>query len=138
MSKSKAEPAYLDAHLEVEVRVKDLLGRMTLREKLRQLGCVWSSDLAKDGAFDAETAAGHLSDGIGQITRIGANTGLKPADNAAFANAIQRPPSFTRRRWPVSAPGGRLNTPRPLAWLPRSSRSWCGRWRMQRVRRCWR
>ncbi len=90
MSKSKAEPAYLDAHLDVDTRVKDLLGRMTLREKLRQLGCVWSSDLAKDGAFDTETAAGHLSDGIGQITRVGANTGLKPAANAAFANAIQR------------------------------------------------
>ncbi len=90
MSKSKAEPAYFDAHLDVDTRVKDLLGRMTLREKLRQLGCVWSSDLVKDGAFDTETAAGHLSDGIGQITRIGANTGLKPAANAAFANAIQR------------------------------------------------
>ena len=90
LSKSKAEPAYLDAHLDLETRVKDLLGRMTLREKLRQLGCVWSTDLASDGAFDIETAAEHLSDGIGQITRIGANTGLKPAENAAFANAIQR------------------------------------------------
>ena len=90
MSKSKAEPAYLDAHLDVDTRVRDLLGRMTLTEKLRQLGCVWSSDLAADAAFDAETARKHLSEGIGQITRIGANTGLKPPENAAFANAIQR------------------------------------------------
>jgi len=82
--------AYQDPERDLDARLKDLLGRMTLEEKLAQLGCVWSSDLVGKQGFDPGLAADRLADGIGQVTRIGAGTGLEPAASAAFANAIQR------------------------------------------------
>jgi beta-glucosidase len=81
---------YLDPERDVEARLKDLLGRMTLEEKLAQLGGVWSSDLVGEEGFDESRAVEVLANGIGQVTRIGANTGLTPAASAGFANAIQR------------------------------------------------
>lgn len=81
---------YRDPERDVDARLKDLLGRMTIDEKLAQLGCVWSSDLVGESGFDAAAAQRVLADGIGQITRIGAGTALEPAASAAFANAIQR------------------------------------------------
>jgi beta-glucosidase len=67
-----------------------LVASMTLDEKLAQLGCVWSSALVRDDAFSATAAARLLAHGIGQITRIGATTGLRPRERAEFANVIQR------------------------------------------------
>ena len=81
---------YLDPDHDVEARLKDLLGRMNLEEKLAQLGCVWSSDLVGEEGFDGARTAALLANGIGQITRIGASTGLDPGASARFANAIQR------------------------------------------------
>lgn len=71
-------------------RAQDLLARMTLDEKLAQLGCVWSTALVEDDAFSERKAARLLAHGTGRITRIGAATGLSPRGRAAFANAIQR------------------------------------------------
>ncbi len=85
-----ADAAYLDADLEIDERVADLLQRMTLQEKLNQLSCIWSSSLVENDTFDEPAVAERLRDGIGQITRIGANTGLRPQGSAAFANQIQR------------------------------------------------
>lgn len=81
---------YRDATAPIEARVEDLLGRMTLDEKLAQLGCVWSTQLVAGDAFSRERARELMPHGTGQITRIGASTGLRPAESAAFANAIQR------------------------------------------------
>ena len=85
-----APAPYLDAERDVDVRLKDLLGRMTLEEKLAQLGCVWSGDLVGEEGFDEARAAELLAHGIGQITRISANTGLEPERSARFANDVQR------------------------------------------------
>jgi beta-glucosidase len=63
---------------------------MTLDEKLAQLGCVWVSALVRDDAFSPEAADRWLAHGIGEITRIGATTGLDPAERAELANTIQR------------------------------------------------
>ena len=70
--------------------IDDLLARMTLDEKLAQLGCVWSTELVADDAFSVPAAERLLAHGIGEITRIGASTGLRPRERAAFSNAIQR------------------------------------------------
>ncbi len=83
-------PIYRDATAPADRRVEGLLGRMTLDEKLAQLGCLWSSALVREGRFDADDAAARMPHGIGQITRIGASTGLRPRKSAEFMNAIQR------------------------------------------------
>jgi beta-glucosidase len=63
---------------------------MTLDEKIAQLGCLWSTALVRDDTFDPEYVAAQMPHGIGQITRIGASTGLRPRESAALMNAIQR------------------------------------------------
>lgn len=82
--------AYRDPTLPEHERVEDLLGRMTLSEKLAQLGCVWITALVEDGSFDEERALGAIPDGIGQVTRIGASTGLRPQESARLMNQVQR------------------------------------------------
>jgi beta-glucosidase-like glycosyl hydrolase len=71
-------------------RVDDLVARLDLDEKLAQLGCVWSTALAHGGTFSDERARTLMPHGIGEITRIGATTGLRPRERAKFANRIQR------------------------------------------------
>jgi beta-glucosidase len=83
-----AEP-YRDPTRDVSDRVDDLLSRMTLLEKLAQLGGVWSTDLLDGGRFSPEWAGERLAHGIGHVTRIGAATGLRPAESAALANELQ-------------------------------------------------
>jgi beta-glucosidase len=73
-------PADLDA----------LLAAMTLGEKLAQLGGVWITSLVDDTGFSADAAREVMPEGIGHVTRIGASTGLRPAESAALMNAIQR------------------------------------------------
>ncbi len=81
---------FRDEQLPVAERVEDLLARMTLAEKLAQLGSVWSTQLAEGGGFSTDKAAALLRHGTGHVTRIAASTGLRPAENAAFMNRIQR------------------------------------------------
>ncbi|HEU4322006.1 MAG TPA: glycoside hydrolase family 3 N-terminal domain-containing protein [Roseiflexaceae bacterium] len=81
---------YRDATLSLDERVEDLLGQMTLDEKLAQLGCLWSTALVRNDTFDADFAAAKMPHGVGQVTRIGASTGLRPGESAALMNAIQR------------------------------------------------
>ncbi len=81
---------YKDPTASIDERVTDLIGRMTLDEKVAQLGAVWVTSLVVDEQFDPEVAAGVLSDGIGQVTRIGASTGLLANESAQLSNAIQK------------------------------------------------
>ena len=83
-------PIYLDATYSVEQRVDDLLSRMTLEEKIAQLGSVWTRDLLADGKLSSEKAGQLLKNGIGQITRIAGATSLPPNEVAELANEIQR------------------------------------------------
>ena len=71
-------------------RADDLLRRMSIDEKLAQLGAVRFPDLIQDERFDRETALRVIPHGIGQMTRIGATTGLKPEQSAELVNEIQR------------------------------------------------
>jgi beta-glucosidase len=84
-----AEERYRDASRSITDRVEDLLGRMTLDEKLAQLGGVWVTDLVDDEAFSPDRAGARMPHGIGHVTRVAAATGFRPRESAALTNAIQ-------------------------------------------------
>ena len=85
-----ATPIYSDASSSVEDRASDLIDRMDLDEKLAQLGAVGFPNLMKGDRFDEEAALQVIPHGIGEVTRIGATTGLQPAQSAELVNQIQR------------------------------------------------
>jgi beta-glucosidase len=92
-------PTYKDPRRPVDERVRDLLARMTLEEKVAQTLSLWK-DKAKitddAGAFMADKAATVMPHGIGQLARP---TELRdtpkkilngPRENAVFLNAAQK------------------------------------------------
>ena len=81
---------YKDATSSLDDRIADLLDRMTLTEKVAQLGGLWITDLVSPSGFDEGRAALHLEHGIGHVTRIGASTGLRPDESAALMNQVQQ------------------------------------------------
>jgi beta-glucosidase len=82
--------AYRDPARPLAERVDDLLGRMTIEEKLAQLQGAWVTSLLDTDHFDEAAAVRVLRNGIGQVTRIGASTGLDAAGSAELMNAIQQ------------------------------------------------
>ena len=86
---SQDKATYLDHARPVAERVSDLLSRMTLEEKLAQLGGIWVFELLDGMTFSEEKAEPLLTNGIGQITRLGGATSLGPAASAHLANQIQ-------------------------------------------------
>jgi beta-glucosidase-like glycosyl hydrolase len=81
---------YRDPNALVEERVENLLTLMTLDEKLAQLSCLWSTAFVSTGTFDPNSVAEQMPHGIGEVTRIGASTGLHPQESATLMNAIQQ------------------------------------------------
>ncbi len=81
---------YRDSRQPVEARVADLLARMTLDEKLAQLGSIWVFQLLTNTTFDPSKAGQLMAHGIGQITRLAGASSLAPADAARLANTIQQ------------------------------------------------
>ena len=82
---------YRDAHQPLDRRVRDLLARMTVDEKLAQIGGIWATSLIDAGGELSESRAQELlAHGIGHVTRIGGATTLGPVESARCANAIQR------------------------------------------------
>ncbi len=82
--------AYEDRSRPVDERVDDLIGLMDIDEKTAQLGAVRFPDLIVGGRLDAEALLRVVPHGIGQVTRIGATTGLQPAQSAELLNEVQR------------------------------------------------
>ncbi|MEN6426550.1 MAG: glycoside hydrolase family 3 N-terminal domain-containing protein [Phycisphaerales bacterium] len=95
--KSQPELAYRNPKLSVERRVKDLLSRMTLKEKVAQMLCIWqqkSSTLVDEkGRFDLQKAKAYFKDrlGLGQVGRPSdAGGGRNAREMAELTNDIQR------------------------------------------------
>jgi beta-glucosidase len=94
---AQPQPAYKNTSLEVEDRVKDLLGRMTLEEKVAQLESTWQNlDQALDpskrfvdskGQLDEAKARIVLKNGLGEFSRP--SEGRSPSETVAFANRVQ-------------------------------------------------
>jgi len=69
---TQQKPLYKDASQPTEQRVKDLLGRMTLEEKVAQMICVWQGKrafLTEDGSFNAAGMSKAHPNGIGCVAR---------------------------------------------------------------------
>ena len=81
---------YRESNRPIDERVSDLLGRMTLEEKLAQLRSHWSHEILNLEAFDPAKAATLIGGGIGQITRLAGATNLGQRAVAELANQIQR------------------------------------------------
>ncbi len=81
---------YHDHSHSIEDRVSDLLGRMTLEEKIAQMGSCWFYELQTNGQLDLDKAKTRLADGIGQITRVAGCSTLNPRQAAKTANQLQK------------------------------------------------
>ncbi len=74
---------------EIVVKVNELLARMTVEEKINQLGGCWIYDLQTKGELDDSKIETRLRNGIGQITRIGGGSTYPPREAAKIYNRIQ-------------------------------------------------
>lgn len=71
-------------------RADDLLTRMTLDEKLAQLGSFWVYQVLDGLAFSPEKASRLMAQGLGHLTRLGGASNLRPRELAALGNQIQK------------------------------------------------
>lgn len=85
---------YRNPRLPVAERVEDLLGRMTLEEKVAQLIGIWEhkGDIQTPGGdFAPARATAAFPDGLGQISRPQDKRGVDPAANGAAGQAGDAP-----------------------------------------------
>jgi beta-glucosidase len=91
-----SKPAYLNPNLPAERRTRDLLSRMTLKEKAAQMVCMWEQKktfLDEQGDFDPQKAKTIFKQrlGLGQVGRPSDSGGGKNAkEMAVLTNAIQK------------------------------------------------
>ena len=91
-TKPGRDAGYRDPRLPVDRRVEDLLGRMTLEEKVGQMIGVWEGKGAIQNAagdFDAARATTAFPNGLGQISRPQDKRGVDPALNGAAGAATE-------------------------------------------------
>jgi len=88
--RERAMEIYRDASQPIDARAKDLIFRMTLDEKIAQLGGAWSYEVLEAGGFSPKRAEALIGNGIGQICRPGVATGFPPKDMAELLNGIQK------------------------------------------------
>ena len=84
-----ANAAYRDPGRSIAERADDLVSRMTLVEKVAQLGSAWVFQLA----IDTELTPGGrncMAKGLGQVTRVSGASTLATREAALLANEIQR------------------------------------------------
>lgn len=73
-----------------EERLKSLIARMTLDEKLAQLGSYWIFELQTRSELDPAKMADKLKHGIGQISRLGGASTYDPRAAARASNRLQK------------------------------------------------
>ena len=67
---------------EINLKVAELISRMTVDEKLAQLGAYWVYELQTKGILDSGKISKNLKNGIGQITRNAGACNLMPLETA--------------------------------------------------------
>jgi beta-glucosidase len=81
---------YLDVNQPIEKRVEDLISRMTIEEKVAQLGSQFPQKVMESKELSFEKLKRNFEDGIGQITRIGGSMNISPEQSVKIANGIQK------------------------------------------------
>jgi beta-glucosidase len=82
---------YKETKLGTEERVRALIDQMTLPEKAAQLWGIWALVLLdEERNFAPQRQPQLLKHGVGQISRLGANSLIEPHKVATLANEIQR------------------------------------------------
>jgi beta-glucosidase len=81
---------YQDSSQPIDRRVQDLLARMTLEEKIAQLGAWMPYYFMGPSGPDPDKMAALLGNGVGQISRIGGILDVPPQRVAEIYNTIQR------------------------------------------------
>lgn len=81
---------YKDPSQPVEARVEDLLGRMTLEEKVAQLYGVMPMSLLGAEGIDPKKLEARHGDGLGQVSMLSMLGDLPPEALAETSNALQR------------------------------------------------
>ena len=114
-----SRPLYKDPKAPIPARVDDLMGRMTLEEKVAQLVGIWlkKEDIqTPDAEFSAERAGKAFPHGLGQISRPSDRRGAKAGPHAgAEPGTVNRTPLETARytnaaqKWAME--GTRLGVP---------------------------
>ncbi|WP_088184366.1 glycoside hydrolase family 3 N-terminal domain-containing protein [Sphingobium sp. Z007] len=106
LAKPRSGPLYKDASAPIDLRVRDLLSRMTLEEKVSQIIALWATkaDIMDGLTFSPAKASAAYPAGFGQITRPSDKRGAPggsnqaggvgarwrtPADTVAFITAVQ-------------------------------------------------
>ncbi|MGC9140616.1 glycoside hydrolase family 3 N-terminal domain-containing protein [Athalassotoga sp.] len=75
----------------VNEKIEELLSKMSLDEKIAQIGSVWVHELFDEsGELSEKKMEDLLSNGIGQITRVGGSSGLPPDKSVKISNQIQK------------------------------------------------
>ncbi|WP_167768609.1 glycoside hydrolase family 3 N-terminal domain-containing protein [Haloarcula amylovorans] len=69
--------------------IDHLIEQLDLRAKVAQLGTVRIGDLLEDGAFSRERAREVIPHGVGRVTRVGRESGLRPAELARAVADLQ-------------------------------------------------
>ena len=81
---------YLDSSRTIDERVADVLAQMTLAEKVAQLGSFWVHQVIDGVVFNPSKATSLMSEGIGQVTRVGGASNVTPIQSAELNNTIQK------------------------------------------------
>lgn len=76
---------FRDRSLDSASRAADLLARMTVQEKLAQIGSYWVYELLKPENWPQQ-----LTNGLGHLTRLLGASAMTPLEGARFANQLQR------------------------------------------------
>ncbi|MCX7795133.1 MAG: glycoside hydrolase family 3 C-terminal domain-containing protein [bacterium] len=74
----------------IQKKIEEILSKMTLEEKIAQLGSVPSGKLVENGKFSREKARELLKNGIGQITRVAGYAERDPVESVEIINEIQK------------------------------------------------
>ena len=74
----------------IQNKVKALISKMTLAEKVAQLGSTFATPLIENGKFAPAKAAAALKNGIGHISAPAMNANLPLREVAILINAIQK------------------------------------------------